>query len=110
MVTSDLNTKLLVKNYTSVQDSETGKVSSTLTASWSKWAKVEQNSGNRVLDNAAITYREAFTITMRYELTRPTLTKYKIEYRGKDMIIHSVVREIEGAGWYERLTAFSTID
>jgi hypothetical protein len=68
---------------------------------------VEQTSGSRVLDNAAITYKETFKVTYRYEQSRQTSTNYKLEYRNKDLTIHSVIKIIEGAVWYEELTAFT---
>ena len=109
MTINELNTKILIQNYTSVQDTDTGKISSTLTSSWMKWAKVEQLNGSRVLDNAAITYKEAFKFTTRYEGSRKTLNKYKVEYKQKALTVHSVIKEYEGAIWWEVITAYNTI-
>jgi hypothetical protein len=59
------------------------------------------------LDNAAITYKETFKVTYRYEQSRPTEMNYKLEYKGKELTIHSVLPIIEGATWWEELIAFT---
>lgn len=109
MTIDELNTKVTIKHYTTTQDNSTGKTNSSLTASREKWAKVEQLNGSKVLDNAAVSYKEAFKITIRYEVSRPTLTNYHVNYKNKEMIIHSVVAQQEGKQWFEIITAFTTV-
>lgn len=108
MTIDELNTRVLIKHYTTTQDVN-GKPVSALTASWEKWAKVEQKNGSKVLDNAAVSYKEAFEIWIRYEVSRPTLTNYHVNYKSKEMIIHSVIPKIEGKQWFEQITAFTTV-
>ena len=108
MTVNELNSRVTIKVYTTTQDEITGKASSALTASWTKWAKVVENNGNKVLDNAAVSYRENYTITMRYETSRKTLEKYDLEFKGQPLKIHSVVKQYEGLAWWEVITAFTT--
>ncbi len=108
MTVHELNSRITVKVYNTTQDNTTGKVSTSLTSSWTKWAKVEENSGSRVLDNAAITYRESYRITSRYEQSRKTLEKYDLEFKGQPLKIHSVIKQFEGLAWWEVITAYTT--
>lgn len=106
MTIAELNVKVSVSHFTSTQDT-VGKVTSSLTASWDKWAKVTQKNGSRALDNAAITYKETYEVVMRREQTRPTLSNYKLTANGKDMTIHSVIVEQIGKEWFETITAYT---
>ena len=104
---AELNSRITVKVYTTTQDETTGDISSALTASWTKWAKVEESSGSRYLDNAAVAYSESYTITMRYETSRKTLEKYCMEFKGQELKIHSVTKQYEGLAWWEVVTAYT---
>lgn len=101
----ELNVRGEVREYASTKD-DSGRNTSSLTDSWTKWAKIEQDNGSQVLDNAAITYKQNYTVTMRRESSRPTLEKHKFFY-GLEMQIHSVIVKQIGKHWYEILTCFT---
>jgi hypothetical protein len=108
MKISELNTRITIKDYTTTQDNVTHKPVTTLTASWQKSAKVTQTNGSRVLDNAAISYKESYEIFVRYETTRPTLSKYHIAFNNKELVIHSSLPQKIGNISWEQITAFTT--
>jgi head-tail joining protein len=109
MSIGELNVKVIVKHYTTVQDGTTGKTDTTLTDSWEKWAKVERTTGSRILDNASVTYKESYTVTVRYDASRPTLSKYNIEFGGNEMKIYSSVPEKIGKREWETITCYTQV-
>lgn len=104
----ELNTRVSVNAYTVAQNETTGRVSSSLTTVWVRWMKVEQSANNRALESMAISFKEAYTITKRYEGDKPTLNNYTLTLGSKTLTIGSVVKKNIGKVWFEELTAYTT--
>ncbi len=108
MEIGELNTKITFNTYDQVQDEETGRVVPTPVDTWRRWAKVVQDSMNKTLESLAVTYKEAYTITKRYEASKPTPNDATITLGTKVLTIGSVVKKDIGQLWFEVITAYTT--
>lgn len=107
MQISDLNRKIIINSF-AFGVTNFGGNSKILTGAYETWAKVEPNSGNRALDNLQIEYQQSFTITKRFELSRPLNNTDEIVYENNLLSIASVKEVEEGKKkWYE-IIAYST--
>lgn len=107
MTVGELNTKIVIKAYTTTQDQTTGDISAALTGSWSKWVKTVEQSSNGGLSNGSDLYRQSWQFTGRYEQSRKTLEGYVLEYKDQILKVDSVIKQYEGFVWYEVITAFA---
>lgn len=106
MTIAELNTKVQIQPYT-VEQNEDGDIVTTDGTAYNKWAKVEQNNGNLLASNGMINFNEAYQITMRYEVSRPTQVTHLVNYKGKTMKIYNVQKQFEGCIWYEVVTCYT---
>lgn len=107
MRVEEMNVKISIKSYSVTQDSN-GRNIHSVTDTFSRWAKVEQVSGSRTLENMGIVFNKAFRITKRYEVSNPVNERHKIEYLGELMTIASVQREQIGKTFFEKITAYTS--
>lgn len=103
----ELNSRVTINSYTVTQNETTGRAESSLNSSWIRWAKVVQNTNNRTLENMAVSFKEAYTITKRFETDKPTLNNYVLVFGGKTLTIGSVVKKEVGKVWFEEITAYT---
>lgn len=89
----------------SVAQNADGDIVATPSYSWSKWAKVEQNSGNLGITNGMSNFTESYRLQMWYEPTRPTRANYLITYGDKTMKVVSVNVDNEGNRMIENIIA-----
>lgn len=75
---------------------------------WQKWARVKQNSGNLLISSGMTNFNEAFEIEMWYEVSRPTLPDYELDYKGKRMKIYNMRLDNEGMRAVETITAYTS--
>jgi head-tail adaptor len=104
---SDLNRKITVHKYTFGQD-QAGGNTKTLLTSYEMWAKVEENSENRALDNLQVSYLSSWRVTLRHEATRPLYENDEIMYDSNLFSIHSITRKNEGRVNYLEVNVHST--
>lgn len=106
---SELNTRITIKSYTVSQNDETGKLESSLSETNVRWAKVVQNSQNKTLESLSISFKQAYTITKRFESDKPTLNNQTIDYGNLVLTIGSVIKKDIGNAWYEIINAYTTV-
>ncbi len=104
---SEFNRRITVNRYAFAQDAAGGNIASPL-SSWTLWAKVETNSGNKSLDNAQISYSKSFRVKVRAEKSRPLMNTDEIIYMGSNLIIQSITREEEGRENFLNIEAYTT--
>ena len=98
----DFNRRVTLQRWGSAVD-EAGGTEKVEIASWTKWAKVEQRSGMSMTNANQLQFKYDYKITMRYEVSRPTVANYTLTYDGLNMMIHSVAIESEGRRQFEIL-------
>lgn len=103
----EFNRRIDVLQYTSGQDDRGGNITTSM-SQFSMWAKVENTSGNRALDNAQITYSKSFRITVRHERSRPIRETNEILYEGEKLVIHNITKEDQGRVNFLVIDAYAT--
>lgn len=95
-----LNRRVTVRRYTSVKN-DFGGLTSVQTASWNKWAQVEQRNATELatLQQQVWEYDQRFIL--RYEVERPTKSNDLLEYEGRLYVINSVSINSEGFKAFE---------
>lgn len=106
---SELNRRVTVNKYTFSQNADGGN-DKDLDESYELWAKVELLNGNRAFEGLQITFREAYKITTRYEISRRINLDDEIIYEDQKLIIHSIKEDSEGNKKFNIITAYSTVN
>lgn len=99
-----MNCLVEVQSVTVTQNSD-GDIVATPSYSWSKWANIEQNSGNLGITQGMSSFNESYRLQMWYEPTRPTRANYLITYGDKTMKVVSVNVDNEGNRMIENIIA-----
>lgn len=99
-----MNCLVQVQSVTVTQDAN-GDIVATPSGAWSKWADIQQNSGNLGINNGMGSYNESYRIQMWYEPSRPTRANYVLTYNGKSMKVVSVNVDNEGNRMIENIIA-----
>lgn len=102
-----MNCLVQVQSITVTQDAN-GDIVATPSTAWSKWAEVQQDSGNLLISQGMSSFNESFRVKMWYEATRPTLANYIITYNGKTMKVYNVRLDNEGKRTVENITAYTS--
>jgi len=103
---SELNRRITINTYLFGQN-ESGAPIKALNTTYQIWAKVEQKSGSRTLDNLGITYNEAYEVTVRYEGSRPLYKTNEIVYEDALLSIQSTNEISEGKKKWIKILAYS---
>lgn len=99
-----MNCLVEVQSVTVTQNAD-GDIVATPSYSWSKWANIEQNSGNLGIAQGMSSFNESYRLQMWYEPTRPTRANYLITHDGKTMKVVSVNVDNEGNRMIENIIA-----
>lgn len=102
-----MNCLVQVQSVAVTQDAD-GDIVTTPSAAWSKWARIEQDSGNLLISHGMINFIESFRVQMWYEPSRPTQANYVLTYNGKEMKVYNVRLDNEGNRMIENITAFTS--
>ena len=107
-MTAELNRRITIKSYTTTQDAGGGSTS-TESASYSMWAKVEDRTGQWIDGQGQLLWKYDYKITVRHELSRIIKSNMIVQYDGKKLLINSVAPNSEGIRKYDILRC-SAID
>lgn len=91
-----------------VTQNESGDIEATPSTAWSKWGKVELDSGNLLISQGMSSFNESYRVQMWYEPTRPTRANYLLTYNGKTMKVYNVRLDNEGNRMVENITAYTS--
>lgn len=95
-----LNCRVTVKRYVTTTN-EFGGLEPVLSASWSKWAKVDDREGIQFDQYQQAQWSYDSIIILRYETERPTRSNDVIEFEGWNHKINSISLRHEGGKYWE---------
>lgn len=107
MSIAELNRRITVNTYIFGQDESGGNIKA-LQTSYPLWAKVQQQRNNRDLDNSQIEYKEAYEVTVRYELSRLFATTNEIVYDDRILNIQGIRKVEEGKRKFNVISTYTT--
>lgn len=104
----EMDSVVTLNTYTVSQNAVTGRVEKELSSSFERWAKVEQLSESRTLNNAGIIYTRSYRITTLYAVGQATKATATITlHSGEVLSIASVIKKDIGRLWVEEIIAYT---
>lgn len=85
----ELNRRITLKSWTQSQDLGGGN-QSTVNASYTVWAKVEDRQGSQVNAHNAIDFVYDYKVTFRYDPNRVVDSSFTIDYEDKQLAIKNL--------------------
>ncbi len=104
---SELDRRVTIRTFIEGQDEAGGNIKALL-SSYNVWAKVENISGSRTLENLQLQYSEAYRVTKRYERTRVVPNNAEVLYENDLLTIGAIRLQNEGDKQFEIITAYTS--